>query len=255
MSFLDLIGRLDGTGPGPRYLRLQALLREAIEAGRIAPGAALPSERELCEGFGLSRVTIRKAMDELVADGLLERRRGAGTFVAARPAGADGGRVEKSFSLLTSFSEDMLARGRQPSSRWLDRAEGTVTPEESLALGLSPGSRVYRFQRLRHADGQTMALEQATIPGWALAGAGVVGDSLYGALLAAGHRPVRALQRVRAVAFDADQAALLEIAAGDPGLLIERRAYAADGRPVEVTRSWYRGDAYDLVAELHHPPA
>jgi len=250
MTFMDLIGPIDTKESGPRYLWLQKLVREAIRAGQLPVGTALPSERELCETFSLSRVTIRKAMDELVAQGLLDRKRGAGTFVAGRGPAADGGRVEKSFSMLTSFTEDMLARGRRPSSRWLDRSEGAVTPEEALALGLSPGSKVYRFQRIRYADGQTMALELATVPAWGIGPLEGVEDSLYGALVAAGNRPVRALQRVRAVAFDAEQAELLDITAGDPGLLIERRAFTADGRVIEVTHSYYRGDAYDLVAEL-----
>ena len=247
MTFTDLIGTVDDVEAGPRYLRLQKLLRRALESRKLPPGSPLPSERDLCEEFGLSRVTIRKAIDGLVDQGLLERRQGAGTFVMSDPATE---RVEKSFSRLSSFSEDMESRGRKPGSRWIDRSEGTVTPEEALALGLSPGSRVYRFRRIRYADGKTMAFEVATIPGWCLASIDDVESSLYSALEHSGNRPVRALQRVRAISFDEEQAQLLEITPGDPGLLIERRASAADGRIVEVTRSYYRGDAYDLVAEL-----
>jgi GntR family transcriptional regulator len=160
------------------------------------------------------------------------------------------GRVEKNFSMLSSFSEDMLSRGRKPGNAWLDRAEGAVNPEEALGLGLSPGSRVYRFQRIRFADGQPMALEQATIPGWGLPSIDAVDTSLYGALEQAGYRPVRALQRVRAIGCNEEQAQLLKIEPNDPCLFIERRAFLADGRAIELTHSWYRGDAYDLVAEL-----
>lgn len=109
----------------------------------------------------------------------------------------------------------------QPPSCWLDRSEGAVTPEESLALDLLPGSRVYRFQRIRYADGQTMALD-ATIPGWGLTGLDGVEDALYKALVAAGNRPARALQRVRA-----EQAAMLAIAEGDPGLIA---VYSSSGQ-------------------------
>lgn len=250
MFFLGELGMDDRAEAGPRYLRVQNLLRRAVDSQKLAPGAALPSERDLCQEFGLSRVTIRKAVDGLVEEGLLERRQGVGTFVTA-PAGSTAkGRVEKSLSMLSSFSEDMLSRGRKPASRWIDRSEGTVTPEEALALGLSPGSRVYRFQRIRYADGQTMAFEFATVPGWGLASLDGVESSLYAALQQMGNRPVRALQRVRAIAFDEDQAALLGIGPGEPGLLIERRAFVPDGRVIEVTHSYYRGDAYDLVAEL-----
>ncbi|WP_068082790.1 GntR family transcriptional regulator [Novosphingobium rosa] len=249
MSFVHHIGALDEGVAGPRYMRLQKLIRQAIDDRRLTAGEALPSERELCETYELSRVTIRKAIDGLVDDGLLERRQGAGTFVSGQaPTGA--ARVEKSFSMLSSFSEDMLSRGRKPGNAWLDRAEGAVNPEEALGLGLSPRSRVYRFQRIRYADGQPMALEQATIPGWGLPSVHAVDASLYGALEQAGYRPVRALQRVRAIGCNEEQAELLKIAPNDPCLFIERRAFLADGRAIELTHSWYRGDAYDLVAEL-----
>jgi GntR family transcriptional regulator len=95
-----------------------------------------------------------------------------------------------------------------------------------------------------------MALEYSTIPGFGLDGVDVVGASLYAALEAAGNRPVRALQRLRAVLFNAEQAKLLGIEAGAPGLYIERRGFLDDGRVIEATQSWYRGDAYDFVAEL-----
>jgi len=243
MSLADQIGFDPAEGRGPLYRRLEERLRHAIESGAVKPEQALPSERDLAEDLGMSRITVRKALDGLVAGGLLIRRQGAGTFVA--------GRVEKSFSKLTSFSEDMAARGRSSRSEWIARAEGAVTPDESLMLGLSPGTAVYRFHRIRYADDFAMALEYSTIPAFALPSVSVVRGSLYEALNAAGNRPVRALQRLRAVLFDAQQAALLGVEPGAPGLLIERRGFLEDGRAVEMTQSWYRGDAYDFVAELN----
>lgn len=242
MSFVDTVGALVADDPAPLYMQLQKILRDAIVSRLISPEAAIPPERDLADEFGVSRLTVRKAIDGLVDEGLIKRRRGAGTFVAPR--------VEKSFSKLSSFSEDMLSRGRQPHSEWLNQSAGAVTPEESLSLGLSPGSLVYRFQRLRYADGQTMALEYATIPGYCLPSLQSVGESLYAALEAAGNRPVRALQRLRAVAFTPEQAKVLGVVPGAPGLFIERRGFLADGRAAEFTHSWYRGDAYDVVAEL-----
>lgn len=242
-SFSQIIGRLDEQGRAPLYQQLQRALREAITDNRLAADEALPPERDLAEEFGVSRITVRKALDALVGEGLLTRRQGAGTFVASR--------VEKSFSKLSSFSEDMLSRGRKPESVWLSRAAGTVTPEESLTLGLSPGALVYRFNRIRYADGAPMALEYATVPGFSLPSETAVEDSLYTALDRAGNRPVRALQRLRAVLFTAEKAKLLSVADGSPGLLIERRGFLKDGRVVEFTQSYYRGDAYDFVAELN----
>ncbi len=243
MSFAETIGRLTKEDPAPLYLQLQRVLREAIQSRQLHQDDAIPPERDLAEDFDVSRITVRKAIDGLVTEGLLTRRRGAGTFVASR--------VEKSFSKLSSFSEDMMSRGRKPHSEWVSKSAGAVTPEESLSLGLSPGALVYRFHRLRYADGQTMALEYATVPGYCLTSVEQVGTSLYEALERSGHRPVRALQRLRAVNFTPEQADRLGVKPGDAGLFIERRGFLADGRAAEFTQSYYRGDAYDVVAELN----
>ncbi len=239
--FVERVGKLDSRSGAPLYLQLQRVLRSAIESHVLSPDEALPPERDLAEAYNVSRVTVRKALDGLVHARLLTRRQGAGTFVAAR--------VEKNFATISSFSEDMLSRGRQPHSEWIGRSEGTVMPEEALALGLSPGSPVYRLSRIRYADGESMALEHATVPKDSLESLEAVGESLYDALGPA--RPVRVLQRLRAVLFTPDQAELLGIESGSPGLEIERRGFAADGRTVEFTKSYYRGDAYDFVAELN----
>jgi len=239
-SLADRIGVLGGAGP--LYRRVHDALRSAIENSLLKPSDALPPERDLAADFQVSRITIRKALDALVAEGLLIRRHGAGTFVS--------GRVEKQFAKLTSFSEDMVSRGRKPRSEWLLRASGTVTPDESLTLGLSPGTPVYRFHRIRFADDQPMAVEYSTIPGFGLPSADAVEDSLYVALNDAGMRPARALQRLRAVLVDEDRAKMLGVEPDAPALYIERRGFLDDGRVIEATQSWYRGDAYDFVAEL-----
>jgi len=239
--FVDRVGKLDSGSNAPLYLQLQRVLRSAIEQQILAPDEALPPERDLAEAYNVSRVTVRKALDGLVHARMLTRRQGAGTFVAAR--------VEKNFATISSFTEDMLSRGRQPHSEWISRSEGTVMPEEALAFGLGPGTPVYRLVRIRYADGESMALEHATVPKDSLPSLGAVGESLYDALGPA--RPVRVLQRLRAVLFTPEQAELLGIEPSTPGLEIERRGFAADGRTVEFTKSYYRGDAYDFVAELN----
>ena len=147
----------------------------------------------------------------------------------------------------------MRSRGRKPASKWLSRTSGLVTPSEAMALGVSPGTEVYRFRRLRYADGLVVALETSVVPAWCLPSAEAVTDSLYDALDGAGFRPVRALQRLRGIAFTPDQAEKLGVQPRDPGLYIERRGFSADGRSCELTRSYYRGDAYDVVAELSDP--
>jgi GntR family transcriptional regulator len=236
------VGKLDEKSSLPLYQQLQRSLRQAIETRVLGPDDALPPERDLAEDFSVSRITVRKAIEGLVAEGLLVRRQGSGTFVLAR--------VEKNFSKLTSFSEDMRARGRNPRSVWLRKAAGTVTPEESLTLRASPGTPVYRFNRIRFADDAPMSLEYATILASCLPSMEAVESSLYAALERAGNRPVRALQRLRAVLLTAEQAELMQSKEREAGLLVERLGFLQDGRAVEFTQSFYRGDTYDFVAEL-----
>ena len=224
------------------YLDLRNTLQQQIENGALAPGQALSGERELAERHGVSRVTVRKAIAGLVAGGLLVQRQGSGTFV--------GSRIVRAFSQLTSFSDELRARGLAPRSETIDSGSGVATTDESMALGLAPGTRVIRLRRLRYAGDEPLALERSTVPAFALASARGVRDSLYAALDRRGMRPRRALQRLRAVAFDAESAGLLRVKSGSAGLLIERRGFLADGRAVELTYSHYRGDAYDFVAEL-----
>ena len=245
-SLARAVGPLDANSSLPLYRQLQRALKDAIDQRILGFEDALPAERDLAVEFSVSRITVRKALDGLVADGLLVRRQGSGNFVS--------GRVEKNYSMLTSFSEDMRARGRTPRSIWLKRSVGAVTPEESLTLRLSPGTPVYRFHRLRFADDAPMALEYATVVATALPSLESVETSLYEALERSGNRPVRALQRLRAVLLTNDQAELLKANAGEAGLLVERIGSTRDGRAIEMSQSYYRGDTYDFVAELSSNP-
>jgi GntR family transcriptional regulator len=241
-SLAEILKPLDPANSQPLYQQLQRAIREAIEKRVLAPDDALPAERQIAADLSVSRITVRKAIDGLVEEGLLVRRQGSGNFVAAR--------IEKNFAKLTSFSEDMRARGRTPRSVWLKKAEGAVTPEEALTLRLSPGAPVYRFHRLRYADDAPMCLEFATVAASCLPSVESVGTSLYEALEAAGNRPVRALQRLRALLLNAEQAKLLNARVGDAGLLVERVGFLRDGNAVEFCQSFFRGDTYDFVAEL-----
>src|SRR5258706_11849420 len=241
-SFSEILKPLDPAGSQPLYQQLQRAIREAIESQALAPDDALPAERQIASDLSISRITVRKALEGLVEEGLLVRRQGSGNFVAAR--------IEKNFAKLTSFSEDMRARGRVPKSVWLKRAEGTVTPEEALTLRLSPGTPVFRFHRLRYADEAPMSLEYTTVVASCLPSIEAVDNSLYEALQAVGCRPVRALQRLRALLLSAEQAKLLHAHEGDAERLAERVGYLRDGQAGEYCQSYYRGDTYDFVAEL-----
>ena len=233
---------ISSDSPTPLYLQLQNSLRRAVLAGQLETDDAIPGERELAAGLGISRVTVRKALRGLVAEGLFEQRQGSGTYVATR--------LEQPLSRLTSFSEDISGRGMKPSIQWLDRSIGRAAPEEALALELSPGSEVSRLYRVRSANNKPLALEQATLPRRFLPDPTQVKDSLYRTLDQHQHRPIRALQRLRSVLLESEQSHLLCVPENSAGLYIERRAFLADGTAIEFTRSYYRGDMYDFVVEL-----
>lgn len=230
---------------GPLYLRLKRLIEDAVGRGAIKPGDALPSERDLAQKVDVSRVTVRKAVQHLVRDGVLVQRHGSGTFVAPR-----NHRVEQSLSHLTSFTEDMARRGMSVRSLWLDKGIFEPSPDETIVLGLTSDEKVARISRLRLHEATPLAIERATLSAAILPNPDAVTSSLYTELDKSGNRPVRAIQRIRAANLGEDDARLLEVPAGAASLNIERISYLASGRVIEFTRSIYRGDTYDFVAEL-----
>lgn len=230
---------------GPRYVQLRRRLEQGIQDGFLAPNTSLPAEREIAEITDLSRVTVRKAIQELVREGIVEQRQGSGSFVREPVA-----RVEQSLSNLTSFSEDMKWRGLKTTSTWLERGVFMASPDEVSALGLSEGDQVSRIYRLREADARPMALERAALPLDILPNPTLVTSSLYELLEQSDMRPVRAVQKISAINLEAEEGRLLGVAEGTAGLRIQRTSFLQSGRVAELTRSIYRGDAYDFVAEL-----
>jgi GntR family transcriptional regulator len=244
-------GNIFGDGPvvlpigGPLYLQLKRWIEDAIKRGHINPGDALPSERDLAQRADVSRVTVRKAVQQLVHEGVLVQRHGSGTFVAPETQ-----RVEQSLSQLTSFTEDMARRGMAVRAEWLERGLYVPSPEETITLGLGSGERVARISRLRLTGDMPLAIERASLSAQVLPDPLSIKDSLYKHLELSGTRPVRAIQRIRAASIAEDDAHLLQIPVGSAGLHIERISYLGTGRVIEFTRSIYRGDTYDFVAEL-----
>lgn len=234
-----------GHSDGPRYTQLRRRLEEGIANGVLAPNTSLPPERKIAEITDLSRVTVRKAIQALVRDGSIEQRQGSGTYIR-KPAE----RFEQSLSRLTSFTEEMADRGLETASKWLERGIFLATPEEVATLKLAKGDEVARLCRLRLAGGRPVALERAALPLDILPNPTAVATSLYDLLTISGKRPVRAVQRISAINLGDADATLLGVGKGKAGLHIQRLSYLADGRIVEFTRSVFRGDAYEFVAEL-----
>ncbi|KAA0698795.1 GntR family transcriptional regulator [Neorhizobium sp. P12A] len=242
---LNSRGLRDETMTGPLYKRLAMALTGLIQEGLLKPGASLPGERDMAEALQLGRVTVRTAYRDLMSSGALESRHGSGTFVSQKVE-----RFEQPLWRLSSFSADMRSRGRSPAAKILSRVIGKPAPEEIFLLGIGIDEPVLRLDRLRLADGLPLAIERAVIPVKFLGEDAAGEGSLYDTLSEKGFRPVRAQQRLTAVTLDPSSAAILDVQPGAPALLIERVSRLEDQRVVEYTRSHYRGDAYDFVAEL-----
>ncbi|MEO8100974.1 MAG: GntR family transcriptional regulator [Betaproteobacteria bacterium] len=226
----------------PLYLQLARRLGDAVRKGRYQAHEALPSERLLSESLGVSRVTARKAIDQLVEQGLIVRRRGSGNYIAPR--------LEQPLSRLTSFSEELHQRGYTPSSRWLDRAVTAATTDEQLSLGLAAKARVARLERLRLADGMAMAYEMSVLPQAVLPHPETVEGSLYEYLTRTNQLPARAVQHIRALNSPPRLAGQLGVPVGQAVLFITRIGYLASGQAVELTHSYCHSDYYDFVAEM-----
>ena len=232
----------DPQDSSPIYLQLARLLAQTIREGGYKPDEALPSERLLAETLNVSRVTARSAIDQLVEQGLIIRKRGSGNYIAPL--------LEQPLSRLTSFSEELERRGYTPSSRWLNRTVSVAMTDEQLTLGLSPGARVARLERLRLADDVVMAYEVSILPQSVIADPMAVEGSLYQHLTLIRHAPVRALQHIRALNAQPRLAEQLGIPDRQAVLFITRIGYLESGQAVELTHSYCRSDYYDFVAEM-----
>jgi GntR family transcriptional regulator len=231
----------------PLYVQLAKNIRQHISDGGIDPGNALPSERDLSEMTGMSRVTIRKAIEQLIDEGLLFRKQGSGTFVAPR--------IEAPGSTLSGFSDDALRRGQNPGVYWMFKNYATPTEEEAIMLETAQTTKVARLGRVRLMGGEPLAIEHAVVPARFLPALDLLGDSLYAALDVRGFRPATGQQRIRASLATPTEAGILSIKENSEILRIERLTRLADGTPVEFTRSAYRGDRYDFVSDLSSRPA
>jgi GntR family transcriptional regulator len=233
-----------------RYLDVskQAQTRQRVFEliDRLEVGEAIPSERRLSTDLGVSRLTLRAAVEDLVRDGYLVRRHGSGTFVS-HP------KIAQQLTL-TSFSEDMRRRGMVPGSKTLQLQEIHAGADLGRALNVSPATRVVRIQRLRLADDETMAIETLHVPQPFVPGLTreLLEDGSFYELLEQryGVVIVSGIQTIEPTVTDETESALLGVPLHSPAFLFERTSRAADGRTVEFVRSVYRGDRYRLVAEL-----
>jgi GntR family transcriptional regulator len=235
------------TGPLPRYYQLKEIIRERIRSGEWAPGGLIPSERELCERYGISRMTARQSITELVNEGLLYREQGKGTYVG-RP------KIAQQLLRLTGFTEDMRARQQRPGAKVLAAEMWPADEPTAERLRVKIGQPVFRLRRLRLADAEPLALETSCISFIGcerLLDDDLERDSLYHLLeIAYDVPPLEAEQELEADFAAGDEARLLDVAVGTPVLRTRRLTLTRRHQPVEYAASVYRGDKYRFYTRL-----
>jgi GntR family transcriptional regulator len=233
--------------PVPLYHQLKDVLLKGIETGQWKSDEQLPNETRLAEHYGVSKITVRQALQELATMGYIRREQGRGTFVS-QPKFYEGPRE------LMSFTEEMQSHKLAPASRVLERGVLPADPEVAGALGIAEGESVFVLKRLRLAEGEPMGIQTASIP-LAIA-PGLPNDSfenvsLYGLLQSRYHvHPANARETYRSTLVDESDAVLLQIPAGAPVLAAERVTFSRAGAPFEFVRSVMRGDRYRIVLNL-----
>ena len=233
--------------PIPLYHQLKTLLLERIRTGEMKPNDRLPAEDELAATHGVSKATVRQALNDLAVAGVLRREQGRGTFVA-EPKLAQGPRE------MTSFTDEMRSRGMRPSSKVLNHDVISAEAEIAEKLRVPEGSQVMRLKRLRLADDEPMGIQTAYLSlGLAprLVEEEFTNASLYETLERKyGLWPARAQETYVASLLDRADAKLLKVAAGSPALSAERISYLSSGQTLEVTYSIMRGDRYQIMLDL-----
>lgn len=237
---------LDKHSTVPMYVQIEEHLKLRIQQGEFAVGTAIPSERELTDMFGVSRMTVRQSITNMANNGLLYREKGRGTFVAAP-------KVEQPLSGLTSFTEDMLSRGMTPSNRLISFEKMMPYVDVAQKLQLGEGEEVFLVKRIRYADDKPMAIEKTYLPVKLVPT--LDKDALTGSIysfiekdsqMTIGH----AMQRMEAALVNEEDADLLQIDVPSAILIIERISYLTNGLPFEIVRSSYRADRYQFLSEI-----
>lgn len=242
---------IDRDSPLPIYYQLKEMMKKKIVSGEWPPGSAIPSERELSDRYEISRMTVRQAVTELVREGDLIRHRGKGTFVAEE-------KIERALNQVTGFTEEMLRRGYTPKTVVKEFAIREADKGTAKALDLREGGLIYEVKRLRLADEVSMAFETSYLPVERIPG--LTKERLTSSLFEYVEKELKmeigyGRRMLEASIARRGESRLLGIPEGAPILFIRGVTYFADGKPMEIVESLYRGDRYTFTVELersHH---
>ncbi|MGE7767008.1 phosphonate metabolism transcriptional regulator PhnF [Peribacillus sp. NPDC096540] len=237
---------IDKNSPLPIYFQIEEQIKRQIESGEFQAHNALPSEREYAEKFEISRMTVRQAINNLVNDGYLYRQKGRGTFVADK-------KLEQQLNGLTSFTEDMKARGLNPSSKLLSFEIIPASKKIANELHISIYAPVYEIKRIRLADDVPMALETVYMSANLIKGLTeeIINLSLYQYVENYVKLKIDyATQTLESAIASDTEITHLAIPKHSPILFIQRNTFLKDGTPLEYVKSAYRADRYKFTITI-----
>jgi GntR family transcriptional regulator len=233
--------------PIPRYYQLKEIMRERVRTGEWKPGDLIPSERELGEKYGISRMTARQAITDLVNEGLFYREQGKGTFVSRH-------KITQQLIHLTGFTEDIRARGQRPSTKVLSAQMVPADEVTAERLRIKAGQLLFCLRRLRLADDEPLAIElsQLSFTGCErLLEEDLENNSLYRVLETKyGIPPMEAEQELEAGLAGSEEAQILKIPTGSSVLFIRRTTYTDRNQPFEYAKSVYCGNKYTFYTHM-----
>ncbi|BAN97579.1 GntR family transcriptional regulator [Pantoea dispersa] len=225
----------------PLYKRFASAIKEAVRDGTLVHEEILPGEREFSQSLNISRITVRKAMDELEKEGVVFRSRGYGTQICSQ--------FEYSLKEPKGLSQQAVLRGKTPDTVWINKSKIACSAEIAEKLGLSTGSDVYLLKRIRYVDRQAVSVEESWVPARYIADADEIGISLYDYFHRQQILPVKSQSRVSARMPDEALQQQIALPANVPVLVIKQLALDAQGNPLEYSISYCRSDMYVFIAE------
>ncbi|MBE3571768.1 MAG: GntR family transcriptional regulator [Moorella humiferrea] len=235
----------------PLYEQLKDILKQKIASGELKPGEVLPGERQLMDTYGVSRVTVRQAIGDLVNEGLLYRQHGKGTFVAPK-------RIERPLARLLGVAEELALEGLEIDIKVIKTGIQEATAEARQELRLAENAPVFCVSRLITAAGQPLLLDHSYFPqaiGHLLQNIDLSKDLIYTQLELYGYKISNGKQRISAGRASREEARYLQCKAGSPVLVVKRTTYVEGGLPIDFSHAIYRGDRYEYLVSLQRYPA
>jgi GntR family transcriptional regulator len=236
---------------GTLYAQVESVLASEIGSKSLKPGDRIPTEDNLMARFAVSRITVRRAIQNLVSRGMVEIQRGRGTFVAAP-------KITQELTELSGFVEDMHAIGRKATARLVDKKIVNSCETVARQLAVAKGTRVVKIQRVRLGDGVPISFDETYLPldlGRKVMANNLAVEPIFSLLERKYNVPlVEAEYKMEAVAAEPDIALALRVNPGSPMFLIERTSYSTGDRPVDYEKLYYRGDLIRFVTRLTRKP-